>query len=173
MKHDSSTTSDGMLDRLVFGAAAGLTAAAATSLFQAAWRELRLPPKQKPPAQPVPTDKLAEEATRIVAHRSLTEAERHRGGLLIHHAIGAAIGMIYAVGSRSRPSWRAARGVAFGLAVWAGLEEAGLALVGLKPPPWRVKLIEHLFGVASHVVFGLALDAALGVRPGDRRRETG
>ena len=59
------------------------------------------------------------------------------------------------------PEAGAGRGALYGIGVWALVEECGLALLGLKPPPWKVEPAEHLFAASSHIVFGLSLDTAL------------
>ena len=147
------------------GACAGVIAAAATSRFQAAWGRAHLPPTAHDPDAQPPTDKLANELCELATGHSLPKAELTPAGELVHYVMGAALGAAYALLRRAEPQVGAGRGVAFGLGVWAVVEELGLALLQLKPPPWEVEPAEHLFAASSHVVFGLSLDAALNSLP--------
>ncbi len=145
----------------VMGAAAGVLAAAATSVFQSAWHQAGLPPAPSVPPEPEPTKRLAVEAFRAATGKALSRSEAEWAGALIHYATGAGLGAAYALLAQRSPQIRAGRGAAYGLGVWATIEEMGLALAGLKPPPWSVEPAEHLLAASSHLVFGVSLDAAL------------
>ena len=143
------------------GACAGVIAAAATSRFQAAWSRAHLPPTDHASSTPPPTDKLANALYTFATDRPLPKSEAASAGNLVHYVMGAALGAAYALLKRAQPEVGAARGLAFGFGVWAIVEEIGLALLQLKPPPWEVEPAEHVFAASSHVVFGLSLDTAL------------
>ena len=147
-----------------------MIAAAATSRFQAAWGRAHLPPTAHGPNAPAPTDKLAGEICKALTGAPLAGAEVAPAGELIHYLMGAGLGAAYALLRRADPNVGAGRGVAFGLGVWAIVEELGLAVLQLKSPPWEVEPAEHAFAAASHVVFGLSLDTALNALPSDTTR---
>lgn len=149
----------------LLGAGAGVIAAAATSLFQAAWTRAHLPPTQEPSTRPSPTEVLADELAEGLTGDRLSDRDRRMAGEAIHYLTGAGLGAAYALLARFVPRATAGRGAVFGLGAWATVEECGLALMGLKPPPWRVACAEHLFAASSHLVFGLSLDAVLSRLP--------
>ena len=146
------------------GAAAGIAAALATSLFQGAWTKLRLPPTTSPPAEP-PTEALAAVVFREFTGAALTGNGKIVAGEAVHYAMGAALGVAYVLGLRNWPAIAAGQGAAYGLGIWATVEEGGLALLKLKPPPWQVEPAEHVFAASSHLVFGVVLARCLAPRP--------
>jgi uncharacterized membrane protein YagU involved in acid resistance len=153
------------------GACAGVIAAAATSRFQAAWGRAHLPPTAQGDAGPPPTETLAKKICVAATGHSLAHGEVGPAGALVHYLMGAALGAAYGLLSRYAPEATAGRGALYGLGVWATVEECGLALLGLKPPPWDVEPAEHAFAASSHVVFGLSLDTALSaLAPKDTRK---
>lgn len=154
-----------LLAALATGVAAGLAAAFATSLFQTAFKASPLGPLVEDlPVLPPPTEVLAGTIYHSVTGTGLTGMGKTAGGEAVHYLTGAGLGMAYALLGRRWPGVSAARGAAYGIAVWATVEETGLALLELKPPPWRVEPAEHSFAAASHLVFGLALEAVFGTR---------
>lgn len=150
----------GVVTAVARGAVAGVIAAAATTLFQAAWTHAQLPPTNAIPAMPPPTEELANDIAVAVTGHELAKAETVPAGEIVHHVVGAGLGIAYALLARELPSVTAGRGIVYGLGVWATVEETGLALAGLKPPPWQVEAAEHVLAASSHLVFGMALDAA-------------
>jgi putative membrane protein len=160
MTRRSQESSD-LVQSLVVGAAAGVAAAAVTSLFQSAWSNARLPPTDEKPQAIPPTETLAERLCEATTGSPLRASDRKAAGMAVHYAVGAGLGAVYALILRRWPATAADSGIAYGLCVWATVEEIGLSLFRLKPAPWKVELAEHLFAASSHVVFGLALDASL------------
>lgn len=155
-----ATTVAEVVTQAAAGALAGLVASAAITLFQAAWTRAKLPPM---PGSQTPPEQIAEIVSKAATGRKLTSAEAKQGGTLVHSAIGTGLGALYGALSVGSPDIRAGRGTLYGLGVWAGLSETGLALAGLKPPPWRVDTAHHTRDAASHIIFGATLDAALRV----------
>ena len=145
------------------GAAAGLVAALVTSLFQRAWGRLGLPPTAENSEEP-PTEKLAVKLYRQATGRRLSPTNRIAAGKGIHFATGAALGTAYVLVLPRWPAVAAGRGTAYGLYIWATVEEGGLAMLGIKPPPWQVEFAEHVFAASSHVVFGSVLVRCLSAR---------
>lgn len=164
MKRSTATRNRKPLDSVgsfALGALAGGLAAAATSLFQAAWQGAKLPPSEREPLEIPPTEKVADELIEAATGRPLLHHEREVAGVLVHHTVGAGLGALYALAGERWPAVKARRGLVYGLAVWVIVEECGLAALGLKAPPWRVRPAEHVFAACSHIVFGPALDIAL------------
>lgn len=145
------------------GAAAGIAAALAASLFQGAWTKLRLPPTASPSAGP-PTEALAVDVFRAVTGAAPTGKGKIIAGEAVHYTMGATLGVAYVLALKRWPSVAAGQGAAYGLGIWATIEEGGLALLKLKPPPWQVEPAEHVFAASSHLVFGLVLARCLAPR---------
>lgn len=156
---------------VVRGAAAGVVAALAVNVFQAAWSRLRLPPTDVPATAPPVTEALADAVSHYLAGHPLAAATRRDVGFGVHYATGAAFGATYALLAAGATEATVAGGTAFGLGAWLAVEETGLAVIGLKPPPWRVAMAEQVFAAASHIVFGAVTGALLAARrPGGRTR---
>lgn len=148
---------------LANGAAAGLAAALITSLFQSAWTGLRLPPVTVPAVDP-PTEVLAENVYRRLTGKVLIGKSKIVAGEAVHYAMGAALGAAYSLMVKRWPAVAAGDGTAYGLGVWATVEQGGLVVLGLKPLPWKVELAEHVFAASSHLVFGVVLRRCLTLR---------
>ena len=153
---------------LARGAVAGVAAALANQLFEQAWSALKLPPTDHERADP-PTETLADLAFEAATGARLADASRVVAGKAVHYAMGAALGASYALIARRWPSVAAGGGTAYGLAVWVIVEEVGLAMVGLKPPPTEVEPAEHVLAANSHLVFGVALDLCVTRLAGEHR----
>ena len=160
MKHREDLPSRGLAATLVLGALAGVGAAVVTSLFQKGWTALELPPTDKPTPEP-PTETLAVELYQPLSGQELRGVAKSIAGEVVHLVTGAGLGSAFALLTRKWPDAAAGKGVAYGLGVWLIVEEAGLAILDLKPSPTKVEPAEHVFAASSHVVFGLALDAML------------
>ncbi len=144
---------------VVRGALAGIAGSLAVNAFQAIWRRVGLPVPAGDPPPPEATEVLADRIARRVFGRPLGPAATVAAGTAVHLAVGVGLGVAYAGLRRRWPAVTAGRGVAYGLGVWATVEECGLAAIDIKPPPWRVGPAEHAFSGGSHVAFGAVLDA--------------
>lgn len=164
---NSADTGRRLLAEVASGGAAGVAAALVTSLFQSAWTRLRLPPTTSPSAGP-PTEALAANVFREVTGAALTGNGKIVAGEVVHYAMGATLGVAYVLARKRWPAVAVGQGAAYGLGVWATVEEGGLALLKLKPPPWQVEPAEHAFAASSHLVFGLMLARCLGTSPHPR-----
>lgn len=144
--------------RALRGTMAGVIAAGAVTLFEAAWHKLGLPHAER--GDPTPTEHLADCATKAAGAAKPRETVTMIEGQAIHLATGAGLGAGYALIAKRQPWVTAGGGAAYGLAVWATLAEAGLPLMRLSPSPARVPLAKHVLTAASHLVFGLTLHAS-------------
>ena len=84
-------------------------------------------------------------------------------GQAVHYSVGIAPAVLYSVLRRRAPAVTAGRGALFGVGFFLIEDEGMNALTGLSAPqgeyPWQA----HARGLAAHVVYGLALDAALNI----------
>lgn len=107
----------------------------------------------------IATTIVAQQIAQPILKRDLSSSERIRGGVITHYSFGAITGAAYGASVEFAPSLAAYRGLAFGLAVWAGAVEITLPLIGLSKAPNRYTAREHAFSVASHATYGLVLEA--------------
>ncbi|QXQ06163.1 DUF1440 domain-containing protein [Sphingosinicellaceae bacterium] len=148
----------GVAARAAAGALAGIVSSAAVMVFQSAWGLTKLPPA--PDGLVSPPEKVAVIVSQAAGHR-LGPSEARVGGTVVHFATGVGLGALYGVLSDRWPAVRRGGGTLYGLGVWTIVGETGLALAGLKPPPWRIDAARHGLEAMSHIVFGITLEAAL------------
>ena len=149
------------------GAVSGLAAAFVMNCFQIALGKLseRLSPEpednssDRNSAEPS-TVRAVEKFQGIISGRPLPEGQRQTAGN-VHYAFGALLGLTYALASRRFPQIRSRYGTVFGGAVSLVVDETLLPAADLSPKPGEVPLTSHFYGIASHLVFGAALEAAL------------
>jgi hypothetical protein len=122
--------------KIAAGAAGGLAGTLAMSGFQALWSKVGQKNK-----------------------RPLPEFKKGFAGNLTHYAFGTLSGAAYgAIGHKLRFAG-AGRGTLFGVGLWALADEVVVPALKLSkaarayPPP------AHLYGLASHLVYGVAADA--------------
>ena len=114
--------------------------------------------------------KLADVVSQVATGAPVPDGARDAAGQLVHFATGAGLGALYTLMARWMPDVRDGFGTVYGAAVSAVLDEGLVAALGLSPPPGEVPVADHVEGVAAHLVFGLALEAATRVlvdRAGD------
>ena len=151
------------------GLAAGLVASFAMSMAQKLFASLGPKQGSGDPA----TVKAANKLSRAATGRSLEKEQKEGAGGAVHYATGAALGIAYGLAAEYRPEVTAGAGTAFGATTSVVLDEAGVPLAGLGKPPWQAPLASHAFGLASHVIFGLAAEGtrrALRHRPSSVHR---
>lgn len=91
--------------------------------------------------------------------RSLSQREAQLAAPLFHYGFGTVVGAFYGVSAERTPEVTAGFGLPFGATVWLGAAEAGLPLAGLAAPPTHYSSARHLASLASHLVYGLTLEA--------------
>jgi putative membrane protein len=138
---------------LLAGIAAGLVASAAMAAFQAAAEPL-LPESDEDPS----TVQAAEAASKAVTGRKVPEPYREASGQMVHYIAGAVMGGIYGVLTEYRPEASAGFGSAYGIATSTLLDEAAVPALDLGPDPAEAPIESHLYGVASHLVYGVVLE---------------
>ena len=146
------------------GAVGGLLATVAMTSFQAAWSGIAAhppvhgtPESQKDHRDEPATAKAADIISNRVTGKHLSERGKHIGGAAVHYAFGAAAGALYGYFAEISPATRAGRGLCWGAAVWAIGDELAVPASGLSKKPTDYPLSNHLYGLAAHCVYGLAL----------------
>ncbi|MGP7794815.1 DUF1440 domain-containing protein [Sphingomonas sp. CLY1604] len=141
---------------LVAGLAGGLAASLAMNLFQsvAASAFGQDGDSDDEPA----TVKAADSAKQLVADAPVADDHRKAAGNLVHYATGAALGVGYALAARRWPESTAGFGLAYGIGVATLLDDAAVPALGWGPSPTETPASTHAYGLASHAVFGLALE---------------
>jgi hypothetical protein len=109
---------------------------------------------------------VAAEKVAGAAGRELTADERKQAGSAIHWALGAGAGAVYGAVRHRVPAANLGNGLLFGTAFWAVIDEGANTLLGLTPGPSQFPWQTHARGLAGHLVFGVAADAALRVLDG-------
>lgn len=104
---------------------------------------------------------VAAEKVAGMAGVSLSDDERKRAGTTIHWALGAAAGAVYGAVKDGNSEISPLRGLGFGMAFWAIMDETVTPLMGLTPGPTAFPLQTHARGLAGHLIFGASVDAAL------------
>lgn len=141
----------------VGGILAGLVAGAAMNGFQALWSAAS---GSGPSDEEPTTTKAADKAARELTGAPLPEPYRQAADPAVHYGLSALLGLGYGLMAESVPAVRAGFGTGFGFGTAALLDEAAVPAFGLAPPPTETPLSSHLYGLASHLVFGVALEAA-------------
>ncbi len=155
---------------IVSGLAGGLAATFVMSQFQSAsqrWKRekhngsMSHSPSEQEPA----TVQAAQSVARAATGHELAPPEKKKAGQAMHYGFGAASGMLYGVLSEYRREARAGRGAGFGAGLWAVADEIAVPALKLSKPPLQEDASSHIFGLASHLVYGMTADAvSRGVR---------
>jgi uncharacterized membrane protein YagU involved in acid resistance len=104
---------------------------------------------------------VAAEKAAGLAGRELSEKQRQRYGAAVHWALGAGAGALYGA-LRSRTSWaRLGFGSLYGVLFWLLVDEGANTLLRLTPPPQEFPWESHARGLAGHLAYGVAAEAAL------------
>jgi putative membrane protein len=103
--------------------------------------------------------KIARLAGERVKGAALTERERSVAGSVVHHAFGAFAGALYGAAAAKAPALGSGLGLAYGAAVWLAADEAALPLLGLAKKPSEYPAQRHAAALATHLVFGLTVEA--------------
>lgn len=150
----------------VAGALAGLAAswvmsAAYRPIMRAGSAETIRREKEAQAGHPPATIRAAEAAARVIGTELPDRRTRALGGWVVHYGYGVVWGAAFALAARSlgrKP--RLATGVAFGALLWLVSDELLVPLFGFSRAPWRYPASSHVKGLASHLVYGVATEAA-------------
>lgn len=142
-----------MVRGAVIGFAAGLVASFAMAKAQ------RLVPNPGGGSGEPSTEEAGDALSRALCGTPLPGPEKADAGELIHYAFGTALGAAYGA---LRTEWSGIGtgfGTLFGAGVSLVVDEALVPLLGLGPSPTRTSPSTHVYGLASHLVFGAALES--------------
>lgn len=138
------------------GAAAGVFASFAMNQFQVLLSRLGSSGSGGGNGGEPSTVKAAERA----AARPMRDEEKGRAGNAVHYGFGTALGATYGVAAEVEPWVTAGFGMPFGGAVAAVADEGLVPALGLSGPPQDSPPSTHAYSLASHLVYGAALEAA-------------
>jgi putative membrane protein len=91
--------------------------------------------------------------------RPLSEREKEIAGPVVHYAFGAATGALYGAAVEADRTAARGGGMAYGIAVWLIADEIGMHALGFASKPTDYPVSRHAATLASHLVFGLSLEA--------------
>jgi uncharacterized membrane protein YagU involved in acid resistance len=134
----------------IAGLAGGLAGSFVMTQFQNLWSKLR----------GGSANSRDEPATVKVARRifPVREANKQLAGSLVHYSFGTLNGAAYGAIAEVAPAAQKCAGTLFGAVVFAVADESLVPLLGFSKPPNRYPVSVHLYGLASHLVYGLATD---------------
>jgi putative membrane protein len=118
-------------------------------------------PENMPPA--VVVDRVS-----VALGRRSTVPQRLRAQQVIHYGMGAGLGVAYSAVASRWPAVSRGRGALAGVAIYAGTHGSLLPALGIQRPPWRLSPAAVAWESTSHVVFGVAVEAARSVLGGRR-----
>ena len=154
----------------VAGAVAGLAATVVMTQFQNLWSSAKKKlsehedkPKQAKPSpaqQANPTVLVADTLSRKLSGKEIPRKHKQTAGNLVHFGFGTAMGVLYGLLTEASPSVRPGYGLAYGAALFAGADEIAVPALDLSKRPTEVPLGQHLYGLASHLVYAASLEGA-------------
>jgi Protein of unknown function (DUF1440) len=106
-----------------------------------------------------PTGESAERLAERFLHRRLTGRQLSFARDFLHYGFGTAAGAVYGVLANRNPNVTRAFGLQFAAILLIGGEEIATPALRLLPPPHRLPLAAHIAMLASHIVYGLTLEA--------------
>ena len=153
---------------VVAGAMAGLTATGPMTAVMVAAHDA-LPPHER---HGLPPEHVTANAARAAgAHEAAQLRERRvLATIPMHFGYGAAMGAAYGALAPHVPGPGVAKGVAFGLAVWAGSYLGWLPAMGLHPPATQESAGRNAMMIGAHVVWGVVTGLLTDLAHNGRRR---
>jgi hypothetical protein len=171
-KHDQDSIAKGAL----IGAVAGLAAGFVMVQFQKLWAFAQddLTPDQKTSENPKhrqaaqqeqqrekaddATMKLADRVSEVLFDRTLSPKEKQIAGPAMHYGFAVSAGALYGAFAEVSDVTTVGFGALFGTALFVGTDEIAVPALKLSPPPNQVQPDKHLYGLASHLVYGVSLE---------------
>jgi len=158
---------------LVAGLAGGLAATVVMSQFQNGWQKASKALQEnnhngsgksksqshKQEEQEDATMKAAGKVGELAGH-PLTLKEKKKASPFVHYGFGATMGALYGVLHEMAPKPMGKispvfAGVGYGSALFVGADEVAVPALGLSESPKKSPLSTHVYGLASHVVYGV------------------
>ncbi len=148
---------------IIIGTISGLVASWAMEAFQ---RRLS---GQSSDGGASATHKAADRASEVLRNKEVAPKDKTAAGEAVHYATGTALGAGYGVLNELTPRASAGFGTGFGAAVTVLLDQLTVPALGLSKKPTAYPLKTHAFGLASHLVYGAALEGMRRLLGGRRR----
>jgi uncharacterized membrane protein YagU involved in acid resistance len=150
------------MNKIVAGTLAGLTATAPMTAAMVAMHKA-LPAHER---YPLPPRKVTMRAAKKagVKKKLRAEPEKTAATLAAHFGYGAAMGGIFALLAPRAPGRPVAKGVTWGLIVWATSYLGLLPATGLHEPATRHPRERNLLMILAHVIWGGSLGLLLSRR---------
>jgi len=150
---------------LAAGAIGGVVASWVMEEFQSVWMKVTKNVQsqngsnetEKSNEEPA-TVKAAEQVSEKLFHHHLEKDEKGWAGNAVHYATGGTSGAVYGLAAEFAPAVTVGGGVPFGTAVWLGIDEAAVPLLGLAKGPTKYPVSTHAYALASHFVYGLTTE---------------
>lgn len=153
---------------LLAGGAAGLAGTVAMNQFQNLWSVAAEKLKERKSNQEDAgssnaenedaTMKAAGKLAELARHK-LSHDEKKKAGPIIHYAFGTGMGTLYGLmleyGPRDMRRHPVLSGLGFGSVLFAGADEIAVPALGLSRKASQSPPSSHLYGLASHIVYGL------------------
>jgi hypothetical protein len=158
---------------VVAGALAGLTAGWVMVQFQKGWGKLaedthqeENAPQHSTLATSSPSSEENADATMKAAEliyknltgRKLSREVQAKAGPVMHYAFSTAVGAIYGAANEVSKVPRKGFGAPFGAALFVVADEVAVPALKLSKKPQDYPLSTHLYGLASHLVYGTSTE---------------
>lgn len=150
---------------VIVGALAGVAASWVMERFQEQWLLHEGNAGETPGnmgslgAEPA-TMKAADAVAESLTGSPVPDQQREVAGEAMHYATGAGVGAVYGLLAELAPGPTFGLGAGYGVAIALGVDEALLPALGLARPARQVPPSQHAYNLASHAVYGLALEGA-------------
>jgi putative membrane protein len=144
----------------VAGALGGLIGSWLMDEFQEVWSaaEKRISaasPSAKQEPAPVKVVVAVENA---ILNREPGESEKKIGSQVVHYGFGITMGLLYGALADKTPKVRSGGGTLFAASLWLGADEIAVPALKLSPPPQESPVSAHIYGLASHLIYGLTVE---------------
>ena len=149
------------MNKIVAGTLAGLTATAPMTAAMIAMHKA-LPARERYPLPPRTVTMRFARKTGVKRH--LDEPEKKAATLAAHFGYGAAMGGIFALLAPRAPGPPVAKGIGWGLIVWATSYLGLLPATGLHEPATRHPRERNILMILAHVIWGASLGLLLSRR---------
>jgi putative membrane protein len=106
------------------------------------------------------TVKTAELISETVFRHRLSREEKKVAGPAVHYAFAVGAGALYGALAEISPEVEKGYGTAFGAALFVAADEIAVPALGLSPNVQQFDFSKHVYGFASHLVYGAATEAA-------------
>lgn len=140
-----------MLKGTLAGLAGGLAGSLAMTEFQKLWMKLAGGSRSGG----------ADEAATVKAARTffpVREDKKETAGRVMHYSFGTLNGALYGAAAEVAPAASTGAGSLFGAGLFAVADEFLVPMLGWSKPPASYPITSHLYGLASHLVYGVTTD---------------